>query len=206
MIYKFLRIIFAILISVTSCRGPTDIYSSFDLERNELLNRMRIIERIYIWNNFEAVVKYPELISKNVFEGLPSEWKELKRLIRKSQFDKAYLIIKNESVDISQSLRYTVARFGFFEIARSFHQHFEDPEEAAWKINNLGREQWIMFEYPFFELLKYRYNESFQKSQIFELKPRNRNLNSLLCEIFTNLAVKIEKSGTQLILRNILIG
>ena len=44
---------------------------------------------------------------------------------------------------------------------------------------------------------KYRYNESFQKSQIFELKPRNRNLNSLLCEIFTYMAVKLGKSGIQ---------
>ena len=33
--------------------------------------------------------------------------------------------------------------------------------------------------------------------QIFELKSQNRNLNSLLCEIFTNLAVKIQKSGNQ---------
>ena len=33
--------------------------------------------------------------------------------------------------------------------------------------------------------------------QIFALKSQNRNLNSLLCEIFTNLAVKIQKSGIQ---------
>ena len=33
--------------------------------------------------------------------------------------------------------------------------------------------------------------------QILELKSQNRNLNSLLCEIFTNLAVKIQKSGNQ---------
>ena len=31
--------------------------------------------------------------------------------------------------------------------------------------------------------------------QIFELKSQNRNLNSLLCEIFTYMAVKFEKSG-----------
>ena len=34
-------------------------------------------------------------------------------------------------------------------------------------------------------------------SQIFKLKSQNRNLNSLLCEIFTNLAVKVQKSGTK---------
>ena len=44
---------------------------------------------------------------------------------------------------------------------------------------------------------KYRYNESFQKSQIFELKPRNRDFNSLLCENFTYLTIKFEKSGIQ---------
>ena len=55
---------------------------------------------------------------------------------------------------------------------------------------------------------KYRYNDTFynyygktlthefaRKFQIFELKSQNRNLNSLLCEIFTNLAVKFKKSG-----------
>ena len=31
------------------------------------------------------------------------------------------------------------------------------------------------------------------KSQIFELKSQNRKLNSLLCEIFTYLAVKVQK-------------
>ena len=41
---------------------------------------------------------------------------------------------------------------------------------------------------------------------IFELSSQNRDFNSLLCEIFTNLAVKFEKSGTQLILRNELSG
>ena len=30
---------------------------------------------------------------------------------------------------------------------------------------------------------------------IFELSSQNRNFNSLLCEIFTNLAVKVQKSG-----------
>ena len=38
--------------------------------------------------------------------------------------------------------------------------------------------------------------------QILELKSQNHDFNSLLCEIFTNMAVKIEKSGTQLILQN----
>ena len=33
--------------------------------------------------------------------------------------------------------------------------------------------------------------------QFFELKSQNRNLNSLLCEIFTNLTVKVQKSGNQ---------
>ena len=33
--------------------------------------------------------------------------------------------------------------------------------------------------------------------QIFELKSQNHDFNSLLCEIFTNLAVKIQKSGNQ---------
>ena len=33
--------------------------------------------------------------------------------------------------------------------------------------------------------------------QIFELKSQNRNLNSLLCEIFTNLTVKVQKDGIQ---------
>ena len=31
--------------------------------------------------------------------------------------------------------------------------------------------------------------------QILELKSQNHDFNSLLCEIFTNLAVKIQKSG-----------
>ena len=34
-------------------------------------------------------------------------------------------------------------------------------------------------------------------SQIFELKSQNRNLNQLLCDISTNLAVKIQKPQTQ---------
>ena len=33
--------------------------------------------------------------------------------------------------------------------------------------------------------------------QILELKSQNRNLNSLLCEIFTNLTVKVQKDGIQ---------
>ena len=33
--------------------------------------------------------------------------------------------------------------------------------------------------------------------QIFELKSQNHDFNSLLCEIFTNLAVKIQKLGIQ---------
>ena len=37
-----------------------------------------------------------------------------------------------------------------------------------------------------------RYN-----STIFELSSQNRDFNSLLCEIFTNLAVKFGKSGIQ---------
>ena len=61
-----------------------------------------------------------------------------------------------------------------------------------------------------FSRVKYRYNDSFiiiiftetltrefaRKSQIFELKSQNRKLNSLLCEIFTYLAVKIAKLQT----------
>lgn len=145
---RLIKILFWLLVSANSCCRPTDIHSSFDLERNELLNRMEIIERIYIWNNFKTAIEYPELILEGVFEGLPKEWRELKRLIRKSQFDEAYLIIENDSVDISLSLRYIVARLGFYEIARSFHQHFEDPVEAGWKNHNLGREQWFMWDYP----------------------------------------------------------
>ena len=38
--------------------------------------------------------------------------------------------------------------------------------------------------------------------QIFDLKSQNRNLNSLLCEFFTNLTVKIQKTGIQIILYN----
>lgn len=109
--YRFIIIMFLLLVSITSCSRPTDMDSSFDLERNELLNRMEIIERIYIWNNFKTAIEYPELILEGVFEGLPKEWRELKRLIRKSQFDEAYLIIENDSVDISWSLRYAAARF-----------------------------------------------------------------------------------------------
>lgn len=111
--YRFIKIMFLLSVSITSCSRPTDMGSSFDLERNELLNRMEIIERIYIGNNFKTAIEYPELILEGVFEGLPKEWRELKRLIRKSQFDEAYLIIENESVDISWSLRYAAARFGF---------------------------------------------------------------------------------------------
>ena len=33
--------------------------------------------------------------------------------------------------------------------------------------------------------------------QILELKSQNHDFNSLLCEIFTNLAVKIQKLGNQ---------
>lgn len=111
---RLIKILFWLLVSANSCCRPTDIHSSFDLERNELLNRMRIIERMYGWNNFKTVVGYPELMSENVFAGLLNEWRELKRLRRKSRFDKAYLIIENDSVDISLSLRYIVARLGFY--------------------------------------------------------------------------------------------
>ena len=136
-----------------SCFTPTDVHSSFDLDRNELLNRMRKIERIYFWNNFKVAIKHPALILEDVFEGLPDEWRKLKRFIRRNQFEDAYRIIENDSVDIAWSLRYTVARCGFYEIARSFYQHFEDPEEAGWRNHILGREQWFMWEYPFFELM-----------------------------------------------------
>ena len=40
------------------------------------------------------------------------------------------------------------------------------------------------------------YIYSNQLSQIFELKSQNHKLNSLLCD-FTNLAVKVQKSGTK---------
>ena len=94
---RLIKILFWLLVSANSCCRPTDIYSSFDLERNELLKRMRIIERMYVWNNFKTVVEYPELISENVFERLPNEWRELKRVIRRNQFDDAYRIIKKEA-------------------------------------------------------------------------------------------------------------
>ena len=135
----------ALGVFATSCSETTDIYSSFDLERNELLNRMRIIERMYVWNNFKTVVEYPELISENVFERLPNEWRELKRGIRRNQFDDAYRIIKKEATDISLSLRYLETRLGFYEITRSFHLHYEDPEEAGWS-NHI--QLWFMMEYP----------------------------------------------------------
>lgn len=145
---RLIKILFGLLVSANSCCRPTDIYSSFELERNELLNRMRIIERMYVWNNFKTVVEYPELISENVFERLPNEWRELKRVIRRNQFDDAYRIIKKEAADISLSLRYLETRFEFYEIARSFHLHYEDPEEAGWSNHILGRELWFMMEYP----------------------------------------------------------
>ena len=145
---RLIKTLFWLLVSANSCCRPTDIYSSFDLERNELLKRMRIIERMYVWDNFKTVVEYPELISENVFEGLPKEWRELKRDIRRNQFDDAYRIIKKEAADISLSLRYMETRLGFYEIARSFHQSFEDPEEAGWSNHILGREVWFMMEYP----------------------------------------------------------
>ena len=109
---------------------------------------MRIIERMYVWNNFKTVVEYPELMSENVFTGLPNEWRELKRVIRRNQFDDAYRIIKRDADDISLSLRYMEIRLGFYEIARSFHQYFEDPEEAGWSNHILGREVWFMMVYP----------------------------------------------------------
>ena len=145
---RLIKILFWLLVSANSCCRPTDIHSSFDLERNELLNRMRIIERMYVWNNFKTVVEYPELISENVFERLPNEWRELKRVIRRNQLDDAYRIIKKEAADISLSLRYLEIRLGFYEIARSFHQSFENPEEAGWSNHILGRELWFMMEYP----------------------------------------------------------
>lgn len=147
---RFIKIMFLLLVSATSCCGPIDIRTSFDLERNELLNRMRKIERMYIRNNFKTAVEYPELISKNAFEVLPNEWRELKRSIRRNQFDDAYRILKREAADISLSLRYMETRLGFYEIARSFYQHFENPEEAGWSNHILGREQWFMMEYPVF--------------------------------------------------------
>lgn len=143
-----LPVFIVLWVFATSCSETTDIHSSFDLERNELLNRMRIIERMYVWNNFKTVVEYPELMSENVFERLPNEWRELKMVIRRNQFDDAYRIIKREAVDISLSLRYMETRLGFYEIARSFHQYFEDPEEAGWSNHILGRELWFMMEYP----------------------------------------------------------
>ena len=82
---RLIKTLFWLLVSANSCCRPTDIYSSFDLERNELLKRMRIIERMNVWDNFKTVVEYPELISENVFEGLPNEWRELKRDIRRNQ-------------------------------------------------------------------------------------------------------------------------
>ena len=145
---RLIKILFWLLVSANSCCRPTDIHSSFDLERNELLNRMRIIERMYVWNNFNTVVEYPELMSENVFERLPNEWRELKRVIRRNQLDDAYRIIKKEAADISLSLRYLEIRLGFYEIARSFHQSFENPEEAGWSNHILGRELWFMMEYP----------------------------------------------------------
>lgn len=145
---RLIKILFWLLVSANSCCRPTDIYSSFDLERNELLNRMRIIERMYVWNNFKTVVEYPELISENVFEGLPKEWRELKMVIRRNQLDDAYHIIKKEADDISLSLRYLDTRFEFYEIARLFHQYFEDPEEAGWSNHILGRELLFMMDYP----------------------------------------------------------
>lgn len=103
---------------------------------------------MYVWNNFKTVVEYPELISENVFEWLPNEWRELKRDIRRNQLDDAYRIIKREAVDISLSLRYLETRLGFYEIARSFHLHYEDPEEAGWSNHILGCELWFMMDYP----------------------------------------------------------
>ena len=103
---------------------------------------------MYVWNNFKTVVEYPELISENVFEWLPNEWRELKRVIRRNHFDDAYRIVKREAVDISLSLRYLETSLGFYEIARSFHLHYEDPEEAGWSNHILGRELWFMMEYP----------------------------------------------------------
>lgn len=82
---RLIKILFWLLVSATSCSRSTGMHSSFDLERNELLNRMRIIERMYIWDNFKTVVEYQELISENVFERLPNEWRELKRDIRRNQ-------------------------------------------------------------------------------------------------------------------------
>lgn len=134
---SILPVFIVLWVSTASCSEPTDIYSSFDLERNELLNRMRIIERMYVWNNFKTVVEYPELISENVFERLPNEWRELKMVIRRNQFDDAYRIIKREADDISLSLRYMETRLGFYKIARSFHQHFEDPEKLVGVIISL---------------------------------------------------------------------
>ena len=145
---SILPVFIVLWVSTASCSETTDIYSSFDLERDELLNRMRIIERMYVCNNFKTVVEYPELISENVFERLPNEWRELKRVIRRNQFDDAYRIIKKEAADISLSLRYLETRFEFYEIARSFHLHYEDPEEAGWSNHILGRELWFMMEYP----------------------------------------------------------
>ena len=51
-----------------------------------------------------------------------------------------------------------------------------------------------MFANPLVELVPFWNRFNFT---IFELSSQNRDFNSLLCEIFTNLAVKFEKSGIQ---------
>ena len=91
---SILPVFIVLWVSTATCSETTDIHSSFDLERNELLKRMRIIERMYVWNNFKTVVEYSESMSENVFAGLPNEWRELKRDIRRNQLDDAYRIIK----------------------------------------------------------------------------------------------------------------
>lgn len=50
------------------------------------------------------------------------------------------------------------------------------------------------FANPLVELVPFWNRSNFT---IFELSSQNRDFNSLLCEIFTNLAVKAEKTGIQ---------
>ena len=52
----------------------------------------------------------------------------------------------------------------------------------------------------YLQRVKYRYNESLSAPHIFELKSQNRDFNSLLCEIFTYMAVKTRKLQTQRII------
>lgn len=150
---KHIAILLIILIvPYVACHRTCDMHSD-GLKKEELLKMMRKVERVYVWNNIRVAFEYPELIFDDAFEGLPSEWKQFKRNIRKGEFDLAYDLLREEVFEINASLRYVQARICFSEIADAFYHEYEDVDEACRLSSLLGREIGLMPDYTLFEQL-----------------------------------------------------